>query len=197
MRQIKLVATVAALVLVMAACGGKSAEEALLEEILENSGEDISDIDINTDSGDLNLSIEGEDGEDISITGSGDDDEFEITVEGEDGGTLTIGGGDIPEALQLPVADGGKVTTSFSTETEVSVSLSYDGDQFDQLVAFYDSQLDPDSDDVDRNETSFTTEDGTFRNVYWSGEGGNWVVTVGDCIGLEPGSTCVTLLQTE
>ena len=197
MRQIKFVTTVAALVLVVAACGGKSPEEALLEEILENSGEDIGNVDINADGDDFNLTVEGEDGEEINITGGGNEDTVEFTVEGEDGGTLTIGGGEIPEGLQLPVADGGKVNTSFSTETEVTVSLSYDGDQFDQLVAFYDSQLNPDSDDVDRNETSFTTEDGTFRNVYWSGESGNWVVTVGDCIGLDPGSTCVTLLQTE
>lgn len=183
------------LLLVVAACGGKSAEEELLEQIIESGGDDISDIDISSDDGEFNLSIEGEDGEDVSISGSGDDDDFEITVEGEDGETMTFGGGEVPEGLDLPVAPGGDVQTSMTSNDEAFVSLEYPNGNFDQLVAFYDDALNAGSDEVEKSETSFTTEDGTFRNVFYNPDGGDWAVTVGDCIGLGDGSICVTLMQ--
>ncbi len=195
MKNTRLLIVIAAFVLLVAACGGKSAEEELLEQILENSGEDIGNVDINLgeDGDEFNLTVEGEDGEDVSISG-GNDDDFSITVEGEDGETMTFGGGEIPEALELPVAPGGEVQSSITSNDEVLVSLQYTAGDFDQLVAFYDSELNADSDDVDRSETSFTTEDGTFRNVYYApASGSDWTVTVGDCIGL-PG-ICVNLIQ--
>lgn len=196
MKNTRLLIAISALLLLVAACGGKSAEEELLEQILENSGEDIGDVDINLgeDGEGFNLTVEGEDGENINITGSGDDeDDFTFTVEGEDGETMTIGGGDIPDELQLPVADGGEVQSSIVSESDVLVSLQYVDGDLDQLVSFYDAQLNPGSDNVTKNETSFTTEDGTFRNVYYAQDDGSWTVTVGDCIGL-PG-ICVNLIQ--
>lgn len=194
----RLVVVISALVLLTAACGGKSAEEQLLEEIMENSGEDIGDLDINLDEddGNFSISVEGEDGEDINITGSGDDDDFSMTVEGEDGEVMTIGGGEIPEELTLPYVDGGDVVQSFVSNTDVTVVLQYPGAQFDQLVAFYDSELN--SGDVDRNESSYTTDDGTFRNVAWYPSSGDWTATVGDCFGTASGdldTACVTLYQ--
>lgn len=191
MRNFKLIATVAVLVLVVAACGGQSAEEALLEEILENSGEDIGDIDINTDDGEFSINVEGEDGEDISISSSGDGDDAEVTIEGDDGEVMVIGGGEIPDGLELPVAPGGFVQTAITSGTEVIAALQYEGGDYDELVAFYDSELG--GGDFERSETSFTTEDGTFRNVYWISEDGNTNVTVGDCIGQD--GICVNLIQ--
>jgi hypothetical protein len=198
MKNTTLLIVFSALLLLVAACGGKSAEEELLEQILENSGEDIGDVDINLgeDGEGFNLTVEGEDGEDINITSSGDDeDDFTLTVEGEDGETMTIGGGEIPDDLQLPVAPGGEVQSSIAGGSEILVALQYVDGDFDQLVSFYDSQLNPDSEGVERNETSFTTEDGTFRNVYYAQDDGSWTVTVGDCIGL-PG-ICVNLIQSD
>ncbi len=190
MKNIKLIATVAMLVLVVAACGGKSAEEELLEQILENSGEDVGDVNINTDDGEFSISVEGEDGEDVSISSSGDGDDAEITIEGDDGEVMTIGGGELPDGLDLPVPDGGSVQTAITSGTEMLASIQYVNGDWDQLVAFYDSEL---GDEFERSETSFTTEDGTFRNVYWTSGNGATTVTVGDCIGQE--GVCVNLIQ--
>lgn len=199
MKNARLLIVISALVLLIAACGGKSAEEELLEQILENSGEDIGDLDIDLGEdgdGDFSLNVTGDDGEDVSITGSGDDDDFTLTVEGEDGETMTIGGGEVPDGLELPVAPGGEVTTSISGGSEIIVVLQYANGDYDQLVSFYDSELNVASDDVEKSETSFSTEDGTFRNAYYAPASGDaWTVTVGDCIGL-PG-ICVNLLQSD
>ncbi len=188
-----------ALVLVLAACGGQSAEEELLEQILENTGEDIGNIDINSDDGDFSINIEGEgeDGEDFSITGGGDDEDFEITVEGEDGETFTFGGGSIPDSLQLPIPDGGDVQSSIEAEGDVIVTLAYPGGQFPSIVAFYDSQLNPDSDDVDRYESSFTTDDGQFDTVVWSATDGSWSVNLTTCslTGGGPDNACLSIIQ--
>ncbi|MCP4964939.1 MAG: hypothetical protein GY926_06860 [bacterium] len=195
MKNERLLVTLFALMLLAAACGGQSAEEALLEEILENSGEDIGDIDINTDDGNFNINVEGEDGEDINITGGGDDDEFSITVEGEDGETMTFGGGEVPDGVKSPIPDGGTVASTFSTGEDISVSLTYPGTSFDELVSFYDDRLD--ASDDERFESSFTTEDGTFRSVVWSGADGDWTVNVSDCIGIngDLDSVCVSIFE--
>lgn len=212
-------AVVALLALVLAACGGKSAEEQLVEELIENSGEGISDIDINTDDGDFNMTIEGEDGESINVTGSGDDSDFNMTIEGEDGQdvnisssgdtvtmegedgeTMTFGGGEIPDNLDLPVPDGGTVTMSLSSGTDATVMLQYPLSDFDGLVAFYDAQLDASSDSVDRNETTMSTEDRDFRTVNWSDTDYTWNVTVSDCfvaVTDEADAACVTLYRSE
>lgn len=198
MRSIKTLVVFSALLLLLAACGGKSAEEQLLEQMLENSGEDIGDIDVQLgeDGNGFSLNVTGEDGEDVSISGSGDDDDMTITVQGEDGETMTFGGGEIPEGLQIPVPPGGTVQTSMSGGSEILVSLQYPSANYDEIVAFYDEQLDSDSDDVEKTETSFTTEDGTFRNAYFGPSSGSaWTVTVGDCIG-QPG-VCVNVIQSE
>lgn len=195
----RLVIVISALLLLTAACGGKSAEEQLLEEIMENSGEDIGDLDIDLDEDGegFSISVEGEDGEDISISGGGDDEDFSMTVEGEDGEVMTIGGGEVPDDLTVPYPDGGSVMNSFSSQSDVSVTLQYPNNDFDSLVSFYDGELDAGSDDIDRNESSFTSEDGTFRNVFWSSSSGDWTVNVSDCYGLvgDLDSACVTIFQ--
>jgi len=203
MRRIKLIAIVAGLGVMIAGCAVKSDEADLIERILESGGEDTGNVPINTNGSDFNPNMGGADiGNPPINTNSGEfnltmGSEFNLTMDDEDGGTYTGRGGEMPETVQLLVPGGREVTTSFSTETEIGVTISYSGDQYHQLVAFYDSQLNPQSDDVDRSETSFTTEEGTFRNVFWTAQDGNWNVTVGDCIGLEPDSTCVTIFQTE
>ena len=219
MRNMRLIALVAVLMVLVVACGGKSAEEELLEQIIESSGEDIGDVDVNTDGdGNVSIQMEGEDGETISITGddngdgdvnvvvegddgeqmtiTGDDDEMTVTVEGEDGGSMTVGGGDIPEGFTLPVLDGGEVLMSMVMEGAGSVHLAYPGGSYDQLVAFYDDALTLGEDGY-RGENSWTDDSGTHRSTSWIGD--TFIVDVSDCP-LESEATdgvCVTLSQFE
>jgi hypothetical protein len=134
----------------------------------------------------------------VTFGGGEDDDEFTLTVEGEDGGTFTFGGGSIPDSLQLPVPDGGEVLSSVESPDNVVVTLSYPGSDFDGIVTFYDSQLDPQSDDVTRNESSFTTEDGQFDTVLWTSADNSWTVTVSTCFGIaadDLDSVCVSIFE--
>ncbi len=192
MKNARLVLLVSALLVLVAACGGQSAEEELLEQILEN--EDLGNVDVNLGNDDeFNLNFEGEDGEDVSVSGGGSGDDFEITIEGDDGETMTIGSGDIPPELTIPYMDGGSVGSTFVTGTDVSVVLQYPEAQFDQLVEFYDSSI-----DGERNESTFTTEDGTFRNVFYYSEDGSWNVIVADCVDFASGefdAVCVTMAE--
>ncbi len=200
MNKSRLFIVVSAFALLVTACGGQSAEEELLEQILENSGEDIGDIDIDTGSGDgdFSINIQGEDGEEISVSGGGDDENFEITVEGEDGETMTFGGGEIPEDLSVPVPDGGEVTMSLTSGQDISVALQYPPSEFDRIIQFYDSNFDVDSDSIDRFESSYSTEDGTVRSVNWNESDYGFTVTVSDCYGSsssELDAVCVSVFQ--
>ncbi len=217
MRNAKLIIALVALMLLIASCGGKSAEEELLEQIIESSGEDIGDVQINTDgdgnvsmnvegddgesvnintSGDgddINIVVEGDDGEEMTITGSGDDEEMTITVEGEDGGSMTIGGGDVPEDFGVPVAEGGEVIMSMLMDEGGTVTLIYPASAYDELVAFYTSQL-PSGDNVMKSESTYEDGDGTHRNTLWVGD--TFMVSIDDCIGMESNtldSVCTTL----
>jgi len=219
MRKMRLIALVAVLMLLAVACGGKSAEEELLEQIIESSGDEVGDVNVNTDGdGNVSIQVEGEDGETINITGSedgdgdvnmviegedgeemtitGDDDEMTVTVEGEDGGSMTIGGGDIPEGFTVPVAPGGEVMMSMVMEGSGSVHLSYPGGSYDQLIAFYDGALTI-GDDGYRGETSWSDDTGNYRSTSWIGD--TFMVDVSDCAveSDAPDSVCVTLSQFE
>ncbi|MDJ0952654.1 MAG: hypothetical protein QNJ81_03140 [Acidimicrobiia bacterium] len=215
MRNTKVIVALVAFVLLVAACGGKSAEEELLEQILESGGEDIGSVGIDTDSdGNVSINVEGDDGEDVSISASddgddvnitvegedgeevtitGDDDEFTITVEGDDGGSMTFGGGEVPEDMTLPVPDGGEVVTSMSMEDGAMVTLTFPIAAYGQLVAFYESEL-PSGDDVYKTESTYTDDDGTHRSTTWMGD--TFLVSIDDCFGMEStslDSVCVTL----
>ena len=195
MKNTKVLVLLIALALAVSACGD-SAEEQVLEQILESGDSGISDVDIDSDSGDINISFEDEDGQDVSISASGDEDDFSMVIEGEDGEVMTFGTGELPEGLQIPVAPGGEVQSSISGGSEILVILQYADTEYEELVAYYEDQLDSASEDVEKSETSFTTEDGTFRTAYFTpSSGSDWTVSVGDCIGT-PG-ICVTIAQSE
>jgi hypothetical protein len=200
-RSSRLSIVISALVLLTAACGGESAEERLVEEILENSGEDIGDVDINLggDGEEFSINIQGEDGQDINISGSGEDEDFSMTIEGDDGEVMTFGGGEVPDDLTVPYPSGGQVTGTFSSDTDVTVAFMFPRAEFDSIVSFYDDALDPDSDDVERNESSFSSEEGTQRSVFWYSSSGDFQVTVTDCYGLEGelDSACVNIFESK
>ncbi len=166
-----------------------------MEQILESGDSDISDIDIDSDSGEINISIEGEDGGEVSISGSGEDDDFSMVIEGEDGEVMTIGSGEIPEGLQVPVPDGGKILTTFSSGEDIMVMLEYPASQFDQLVSVYDAALD--GDEVQRTNSTMSTDEGTIRSTGWYG---NVIfVTLNDCHSADTSeldSVCLQINQT-
>jgi len=169
-RQIRVSAAgVIAFALLTAACG--DAAEVLNEQLLENI-EGVENVEINEDDG-----------------------TFEVTIE-EDGETITIGGGDIPEGLTVPVANGGQVVAAASSDTDISVSLIYPGDRFDELVAQYQSWADDSSQEVDKAESTYESDGTEIRNATWTTDDGSVFVNVNDCIGMETGefdSTCVTI----
>jgi hypothetical protein len=185
-----------ALVLTVAACGGQSAEEELLEQLLESGDSGISDIDIDPDSGEINISVEGEDGGDVSISGSGEEDDFSMVIEGEDGEVMTFGTGDLPEGLLVPVPDGGKIIQTLTSGEDIMAMLEYAGSEFDQLVSVYDGAMG--GSDVQRNESTFSNEDGTVRSVNWYADNLSLFVTVADCYSTSNGeleSVCLTINQ--
>ncbi len=196
MRNVRFIALLFVLVLTAAACGG-SAEDELLEQILESGNDGISDIDIDSDTGELNISFEGEDGEEVNVVSQGEDGEFSMTIEGEDGETFTFGGGEVPDGMVTPIADGGTVVQSYSSDSDRSVSVEYSAGMYEQLVTMYDGVFDG-VDNVSRTESSYTTEDGTIRTVGWYGGNGSTNVTVSDCYTISSGqldSVCVTIYE--
>jgi hypothetical protein len=155
----------------VAACG--DASEVLNEQLLEGI-EGVENVEINEEDG-----------------------TFEITVE-EDGETITIGSGDIPEGLTVPVADGGEVVASTSGDRGISVSLTYPGDRFDDLVATYQSWADGSGLDVQKTETTYESEGNELRNVAWSTGDGSVYVALAGCVGMESGeydSACVNIYE--
>ena len=196
MRNVRIFALLFALVLTAAACGG-SAEDELLEQILESGNDGISDLDIDTDTGELNITFEGEDGEEVNVVSQGDDGEFSMTIEGEDGETMTFGGGTVPDGMVTPIPDGGKVVQSYSSDSDRSVSVEFSAAMYDELVTLYDGVFDG-TEGVSRTESSYTTDDGTIRTVGWYGGNGSTNVTVSDCYTISSGeldSVCVTIYE--
>jgi len=101
----------ASLFLATAAC---SPGGTLAEQVLE-SQEGIENVEIDEDTG-----------------------EVKIEVEGEDGGSLSVGGGEVPDDFPIPIPDGGEIRAVFETEDEANVQASYGSGDFDAIKAFYE-----------------------------------------------------------
>lgn len=99
------------LFLAVAAC---SPGGTLAEQVLE-SQEGIENVEIDEDTG-----------------------EVKIEVEGEDGGSLSVGGGDVPDDFPIPIPDGGEIRSVFETEDEANVQASYGSGDFDAIKTFYE-----------------------------------------------------------
>jgi len=221
MRNLRVVTLAVALVALLAACGGSSAEEELMDQLLESSGGDVSNIEVGGSGDDFGMTIEGENGATINISGSGQGDDFDVTVEGddgsasfsgnsedgtitiegEDGETMTIGGGEIPASLQIPVPDGGEVVSTIESGSDVTVTVVYPVVSHDAIVAFYDNTLHAGSDEVTRTESTFSSDDGDIHSVSWTeSSSSSWTVALGTCYGVTSGmldSTCLTIYQTQ
>lgn len=119
----------AALVLVLAACGGND-----LAEILE-SQEGISDV--NVDESGTSFTVTDDQGNTLSVTG----DEDSLTITGEDGETLgSFGTGEIPDDFPIPMPPGSNVQSVIETGGGTLLIVEYSvGDYtYDELLAFYD-----------------------------------------------------------
>ncbi len=140
-----------ALALVLTAC--QSASEKLTEQIIEQS-EGVSDVDIDTDTG-------------------------EIRIETDDG-LLSIGGGDLPDDFAVPLPDGYSVSSVISSSDGAAVSVSYAPNQWDELISFFDDWVDGQAGDWRNNSSTFESGDGQAqRTSGWYGE--TTSITVSDC----------------
>lgn len=163
----KTLVVIVAGVLLLSAC--QSASEELAEQIAEQA-DGVSDVDINTDTG-------------------------EVKVETEDG-SITVGGGDIPDDFPIPTPDGYEVVAVFTADTEASVSLLYPQDRFDELTEFYDGWTESQPWEWSSSTNSYETADGeAVRNTTWFSQEATVAIT--DCSGGQTTGidmTCVTLL---
>lgn len=166
---------IALLVLVVAACGGgESLAENLTERAIENAGGGNVDVEFD------------EDGED-----------FEVNVE-TDEGSITIGGGEIPDALEVPVPEGGTVQSSMTLNDDISVSVSWPGSEYERLVGFYEEWTGSQAVEFEQNASTFESDDGVMRNTSWYSGDRNTVISVGDCFSMESGElddVCVSISQ--
>ena len=173
---------VAAFALLVSACSSASdtAAENLAEKLIEASSD--GDVDVN-------------------ISGEGDD--VTIEMETEDG-SVSIGvGAELPDGLDIPVPDGGDVTTSVEVEEGVMVVVTYPKGDYDAIVAFYDDWTAGSGDDFDRQSMSLDTGGPDQRSTIWIGTGSETFVSVGDCFdvqseessGEEFNAVCVNINQ--
>ena len=170
---------VAAFALLISACSSASdtAAENLAEELIEASSD--GDVDVNI---------------------SGDGDDVTIEMETEDG-SVSIGvGTELPDGLDIPVPDGGEVMTSFVSDDGISVSLSYDGDRFDEIDGFYEDWTGSTGDDWERQTFSMESDEGTIRNTMWVESANSSAINLADCAGMgteteDEDAVCVIISQ--
>jgi hypothetical protein len=110
--------------------------------------------------------IESESGGDVDI----DVDDGSVSVTGADGESIAVGeGASIPEAITLPVPDGGSVVFAMTVGEGASATVQYPAGRFDELVAAYDAHFE--GQEVNRSETS------NPAGVSWLFDGGFVTVT--------------------
>ncbi len=140
----RLMISIAAASLMLAAC---SPGEELAEQLLE-SEDGTADVEIDTDSGEI--SVEGE---------------------GEDGGSFSIGGGEIPEGFPIDSPGGGEVQSVMEAEGEAVVSIRYEED-FDEIRDFFEDWVSDNGDITNETETSQP------QSVTWGVEDGDQTYSI-------------------
>lgn len=168
------VSLLVAVALLLAACGG--AAETIAEQIVEESAGGDAEVDFDSDSG--NLSIE------------------------TDEGTIEVGTDvEIPDGLTVDVPPGGSVMSAFDFDNDISVSVSYDLDQFDTLVDFYATWTAGQSGNFEVSTGEFESADGfSFKTATWYDSETDTTIGMVSChsaesAGEEPDSVCLNILQ--
>lgn len=124
------------------------------------------------------------------------EDGASVRAEGEDFSVEMGSGAGLPDGLAIPVPDGGAVTTSGNQGSYLFVAIQYPLSRFDEIVDFYGDWTSGDAEDWQRAESTFSSEDVTYRHVQWLS--GPSTIAVDDCITLDddtPMAVCVTVNQ--
>lgn len=159
--------------MLLSACGNVA--ETVAEQVAEQAGGGNVDLDIDDDGG--NVSIE------------------------TDEGSMQIGSDlELPEDLAVDVPGGGSVTSVFDFDTDISVVVSYDIGEFDDLIDFYADWTSNQSEDFQASTSEFDSADGiSFRTAVWFGEEGT-SINLTSCRSAEstedePDAVCLTITQ--
>lgn len=172
---------VAVFALLVAACSSASdkAAEELAERLIEAGADGDVDIDV-----------------------SGDGEDATINVETEEG-SLSIGtGSDLPDALTIPVPDGGNVTVSGTQGTAVFASLTYEQGRFDEITEFYEQWTAGSGDEWAVQTMTVDAGEETQRTTLWIDTENGSSITVSDCFDIDDdgssgrfNAACVTINQ--
>ena len=139
----KLVLVVATVALMVSAC--QSASEQLTEQILEQQ-DGVSNVEFDADSGQVSLET--------------------------DDGSISIGGGDIPSGFAIPFLDGYEVVSVFDSDSDTAVTVTYAGDRYDEIVAFYQDWTSGQPGEWNYASNVFDSADGqTIRSTSWLQDG--------------------------
>jgi hypothetical protein len=134
------------LVVTLAACSPAS----LTEQILENQ-EGVGNVEIDEEDGSVKIEIEDEEGD----------------------ASVVFGGGEVPDGFPIPIADGGTVMAVMEQQSDSTVSLTYDGADYDTLKAFYEEWVNSsNAEELNKFETSAP------KSITWTLEDGNDSYTV-------------------
>jgi hypothetical protein len=142
-----------ALALVLTAC--QSAAENLAENITEQiveQGEGVGDVDIDLESGQVNLETED--------------------------GAITIGGGEVPDGFGIPFPDGYQVTSVFTNDESAAVSLAYPGGNYDEIVSFYDDWTSQQPSEWSKSTSSVSGDEGSLDSANWFDEEGSGFISI-------------------
>lgn len=154
-----------ALVVAITAC---SPGGTLAEQVLEGQ-EGIENVEIDEDSGEVKIEVQGD---------------------GDEGGSFIIGGGDVPDGFAIDVMGGGEVEGVFQQPGSDSVSLVYSA-SFDEVKKFYEDWV--------ANSgfaETYKLESSDPKQINWAltdGEAATYSVTVSE----GSGEVAVILITTE
>ena len=150
-----------ALTLVLTACqsAAENIAENLVEQIAEQ-GEGVGDVDINLESGEINIET--------------------------DEGAITIGGGDMPDDFPIPAPNGYQVTSVFTNDDSAAVSLAYPGGNYDEIVSFYDEWTSQQPSEWSKSTSSISGDEGTLDSANWFDDEGSGFISISNlCLVLD------------
>lgn len=156
--------------LLAAACGGEQISEQIAEQAI---------------------------GGDVDVEISEDGDEVTVNIESDDG-SLSLGvGASLPDELVVPVPGGGDVGATGSSGESVFASITYPGDRYDEIVAFYDAWTEGTGDEWQTQSATIDFEGQTQRSNVWSSADSVLFIALADCgtLGGDFDSACVTINQ--
>ncbi len=161
------------LALLAASCGGEQISERIAEQAI---------------------------GGDADVEISGDGDEVTVNIESDEG-SLSFGlGAELPDELDVPVADGGNVMAAGTQNDSAFASAIYPGDRYDEIVAFYDSWTEGTGNEWQTQTASIAFGGQTQRSSLWTSADNAIFISVADCVDAAAGGTdfdsaCLTINQ--